>query len=52
MHSEAEDQEGDGRRFEVRRMGVNPSGCYVAKQGKGVGKGDDVGEGDLENDES
>lgn len=50
FHSKAEDGEGDGCRFDVRRMEVKPSGCSVAKRGKRMSGDDDVGEEDGEED--
>lgn len=52
FHSKSEDGEGDGCRFDVRRMEVKLSGYHAAIQVKDVGKGDDVGEEDLDDDES
>lgn len=46
FHSKAEDEEGDGCRFDVRRMEVKPSGCSVAKRGKSMSTGDNISPGE------
>jgi len=48
FHAQAEDGEGNGCRMDVWRMELKSLGCAVAKRGKSLSGGDDVGEDDLD----